>query len=70
MRRTSVNIAVRMALMWPAVPAAVPQYIKPVMNTEESALKQAVIARVTMQIGEMIDRAYRVTGWRKDGVRC
>lgn len=69
MKRTSVNIAVRMALQWPAVPAALPEYIKPVMHSEESALKRAVIQRITAQVGEMVDRAYRMTGWR-GAARC
>ena len=62
--KTSVAIAVGTALGWPAVAAAVPEHIKPAMHSEESALKQAVINRVTAQVGEMVERAYRVTGWR------
>ena len=54
-QRTSVNIAVRMALLWPAEPANVPDYIKQKLGPQESALKQALIDRISLRIAKALE---------------
>lgn len=54
-QRTTVNIAIRMALFWPAEPATVPEYIKQKLGPQESALKQALIDRISFRIAKALE---------------
>lgn len=58
-QRTTVNIAIRMALFWPAEPATVPEYIKKQLGPQESALKQAVVDRAIAQIEDAWQTCWR-----------
>ena len=61
MRRTPVNIAVRVALLWPAEPATVPDYIKKKLGPQESALKQALIDRISFRV----EKALKASKWHE-----
>lgn len=59
--KTSVTIAVRMALLWPAEPATVPEYIRGQLGPEESALKPVVIDHITRLIEEQVASNWQVS---------
>lgn len=57
-RRTAINIGVRMALVWPAEPATVPDYIQLAIPSEESALKEAVYSRISGMVAKALNDSH------------
>lgn len=51
-RRTAVNIAVRMSLVWPATPITEPEYIKPQPLPAVSVFRDLMVQRIFNYIRE------------------
>lgn len=52
MKRTSINMAVRMAMVWPAQPATEPEYIKPHPQPAVSAFANLMVERICNYVRE------------------
>lgn len=52
MKRTAVNIAVRMSLLWPATPITEPEYIKSKPLPAVSAFANVMVQRIFNYIRE------------------